>query len=188
MFFMKTVYYSLLLFSLLLLGSCLKSSVNYEVETTYSPMVEDCGLYAFWADTLWCAEETIIKVFSDAGKNSLSVSGWQYHELREYPNPCRETFHIFLKDFEGVGIYDLSYSEDSDDNPLYYVALHYDIQTSVFKFMEGFSGQVIITKYDEITKVVEGEFKGDLQGDWPYPLDEEIRPVRAGRFRGIFEE
>ena len=185
---MKTVYYFLLIFSIFLLNSCLKSDVNFEETTTVDPLVEDCGLYAFWADTLWCAEETFIKVFSDGGKNKLRVSGWQYRELGVFPNPCRETFQVFLEDFQGIGTYDLSYSEDSDDNPLFYVALHYDIQTSVFKFMEEFSGQVIITKYDEITKIIAGEFRGDLQGDWPYPLNEEIRPVRGGRFRGVFED
>jgi len=173
---------------LFLLGSCLKADSNYDLTTTYHSSVEGCGLYAFWADTLWCAEETLIRMSPHTGENNLSITGVQYHELRDFPNPCREIFHVFVEGFEGVGSYDLSYSEDSDNNPLYYVALHYDIQTSVFKFMEGFNGQVIITKYNEITKVVEGEFRGDLQGDWPYPLDEEIRPVRGGRFRGVIEE
>ncbi len=49
----------------------------------------------------------------------------------------------------------------------------------------GYYGEVVITSYDELTNIIEGEIRGELiKDEWP-PSNEIIQiNLRGGKFRG----
>ena len=148
---------------LLVLGmfSCQKENkIEPQVDTTFSVKMNGTN------------KTGVTGAYLDEDTDTLSIFG--------SVNPPQEEFIAIRIKFQGPGQYSLTKNQGR-----YYTTLGYDVQTSEYKFAPNSMGKLVITKYDPIEKVIEGNFEMALKKYYSYLTnDTDTLHLVDGSFKG----
>lgn len=82
--------------------------------------------------------------------------------------------------FEGTGEYVLT-----NDQAYYFLTIGGDVSVGEYKTAPGTTGKIKISKYDEVTRTIEGTFEVQLKQEWSNPKNEiDFLDFKNGFFRG----
>lgn len=149
------------------------------------------GIVAFFLISIMisCHEGELTHNYVSAKRNSLGWIG--YPEIRIdnatdtltflgiANRPNDEVIVIKIK-FEGIGSYTLT-----KDQGYYYTTVGGDVLTSEYRLSPNTVGQIVISKYEETTRSIEGSFEMSLKKERSNPANNiDIFNFTDGSFRG----